>query len=90
MPLPPYRLIRLLQTAREPSAVLACKSQWLCGTCFECTANCPKGIDVAKVLEGVRLFLLRKNIDALDINAGEFARDLPQVALVAAFRKLTG
>ena len=64
---------------------------WICAECFNCTVECPKGIDIAAVMEGLRVYVLRKNIDIFDIDRLKAeAEDLPPIALVAAMRKLTG
>lgn len=65
---------------------------WICAECFNCTVECPKGIDIAAVMEALRVYILRKNIDRMDLGAisGEELREMPPIALVAAMRKLTG
>jgi heterodisulfide reductase subunit C len=62
-----------------------------CAACHTCTVRCPRGIDVARVLEAVRLLPLRQNQDL--VRPGELDPEVrkraPQIALVSAFRKLT-
>jgi heterodisulfide reductase subunit C len=72
--------------------VLDYKTFWICASCYTCSVRCPRGIDPAKVAEALRQIKLRKAIDYLDISkiSEEDAKKLPQIALVAAFRKLTG
>ena len=87
----PNQLIRLLQLG-EIDDVNKSKTIWLCASCFSCTARCPKGVDLAKILEAVRQIILRKtNQDHCKLN--ELDEDdiciLPQIALVANFRKQT-
>jgi len=63
----------------------------LCAACHTCTVRCPRGIDVARVFEAVRLLPLRRNVDWVrpgDLSR-EVRREAPQIALVSAFRKLT-
>jgi len=63
----------------------------LCASCHTCSVRCPRGIDVAKVFEAVRLLVSRQNIDT--INLQEIAKGTlekaPQIAFVSGFRKLT-
>jgi heterodisulfide reductase subunit C len=62
-----------------------------CASCHTCTVRCPRGIDVAKVFEAVRLLTLRQNVDF--VKPGEIAKgtleEAPQIAFVSGFRKLT-
>ena len=64
---------------------------WKCASCHACTVKCPRGIDIAKVMEALRQRVLRtsKNyIEPSELPAERIA-ELPQIAMVAAFRKLT-
>ena len=67
------------------------KTPWLCASCHTCQTRCPRGLELTRIMEAVRLIALRENIDA--INPRELVRedviDMPQIALVAGFRKLT-
>lgn len=64
---------------------------WTCASCHTCSANCPRGIDLARVMEAVRLLTLRKNVNMIEPSKlpAETIRELPQIALVSCFRKLT-
>lgn len=86
----PNEVIRLLQTRRVED-VLNCKTIWICAACFTCTVRCPRGIDLAKIMESLRQIHLRKNVDHIRIReiSKEEITKLPQVALVANFRKQT-
>lgn len=64
---------------------------WKCASCHACTVKCPRGIDIAKVMEALRQQVLRtsKNyIEPSEIPAERIA-EMPQIALVAGFRKFT-
>jgi len=54
--------------------------------------RCPRGLDVSKVAEALRQVVLRRAIDHIDIRSipDSDMAELPQIALVSAFRKLTG
>ena len=91
MDIMPNQAIRLLQLG-EVEAVLSSKTIWVCASCFTCTSRCPKGIDIARVLEALRQVCLRKNIDQLDLNniPEEERERYPPIAWVSALRKLSG
>jgi len=85
----PHEIIRRIQLADE--TVLESELPWLCASCEICTIRCPRGIDVAKIMEAVRQWQQRKHKDKLrpsSIAPEELAK-LPQIALVGVFRKKT-
>ncbi|MDI6841139.1 MAG: 4Fe-4S dicluster domain-containing protein [bacterium] len=84
----PNQAIRLIQVG-EVDEVVNSKTVWVCASCFTCSARCPKGVDVAKVLEAVRLIFLRKNVDYQIPKEVPDKNKLPQIALISSFRKLT-
>ena len=90
MDLMPNQVIRYLQIGK-PDKVLQCKTIWICASCYTCSVRCPRGIDLTRVMEAIRLIQLRKNIDYIKVR--EISEDvlvsLPQIALVAEFRKHT-
>ncbi len=64
---------------------------WKCASCHACSVKCPRGIDIAKVMEALRQQVLRKShnyIEPSEISAESIA-EMPQIALVAGFRKFT-
>ncbi len=84
MDLLPNQVIRLVQLGDE--AVLAAKAPWVCASCLACTVRCPKGVDIARVMEALRQLALRQGLSPVRINLD---RAYPQIALVGAYRKLT-
>ena len=84
----PYQVIHMIQLGDEE--VFRAESIWYCASCFTCSVKCPRGIDIAKVMEGVRLILLRERKDAVDLRRVEDLERYPPIALVAASRKYTG
>ena len=89
MDLLPNQAIRYLQMGNIRK-VLDSKTIWICASCFMCTVRCPRGIDLARVFEAVRLLKLRENIDRVHLNKIEegYRRVLPPIALISAQRKL--
>jgi len=62
-----------------------------CASCHTCSVRCPRGIDVARVFEAVRLLELRANKDKIRIRDldPDLVKEAPQIAFVSGFRKLT-
>ena len=89
MDLLPNQVIRLIQLGQFDD-VLGSKTIWICASCFSCTARCPKGVDLAKIMEALRLFLLRKSTNYVEPSELDIDENLPQIALVSNFRKMTG
>lgn len=89
MDLLPNQIIRLIQLGQIDD-VLNSKTIWLCATCFTCSARCPKGVDLAKIMEALRLLLLRKSTNYVEPSELDIDENLPQIALVSNFRKMTG
>ena len=85
----PHQVVRLLQ-AGQVEKVAASQTIWSCASCFACSARCPRQVDPARLIEAVRLSVVRKaggsylKADALPALADEA---MPQQALVSALRK---
>ena len=86
----PNQIIRLAQLGLEED-IAASKTVWLCAACLTCTVRCPRGVDLGRVMEAIRLITLRKNIDYVSTSSipKETVGELPQIALVSGFRKHT-
>ena len=86
----PSQVIRDLQL--DDSSLLDSNAMWVCASCLACEVRCPKGVDLAKLMEALRQLHLRKTLDHISIDEmrREEIRKLPQIALVASFRKKTG
>lgn len=91
MDLLPNQIIRLLQLGMEEE-VLNSKSIWICASCFTCQARCPKGVDLSKIMEALRILLLRKGKDFIEVSklSDEDLEEAPQQLLVCSSRKFTG
>lgn len=90
MDLLPNQIMRLVQLGMEEDLANS-KTIWLCASCLTCTVRCPKGVDISRVMEALRVIALRKNFDFVELSeiTPETIAELPQIALVSGFRKLT-
>ena len=89
MDLLPSTVIRYTQLGIED--VQMSKTPWVCITCFNCEVRCPRGIDVANVMEAIRQVLLRTKYErfTLDELTAKELQDLPQIAIISNQRKLS-
>ncbi|OQX71045.1 MAG: hypothetical protein B6D62_02825 [Candidatus Cloacimonas sp. 4484_275] len=87
---PPHKIIRLLQLGLIKEAMYA-NSSWICAACIYCTVECPRGVDIAKVMEALRQIALRKGVNHVNIDklSEKILEKLPQIALISNFRKFT-
>jgi heterodisulfide reductase subunit C2 len=91
MDISPRRIIEMARLGLEEE-IAGSETVWTCASCLACAVNCPRGFDLAKVMEAIRLLTLRKNIDRVrpeDIPPQERS-ELPQIAMVSGLRKFTG
>jgi len=91
MDITPRQLIELARLGLEQEIVNS-KTFWTCASCLACTVNCPRGFDLSKMMEAIRLLTLRKNVDHVrpEQIAPEERGELPQIAMVSGLRKFTG
>lgn len=96
MDLLPHQVIRLLQLG-DMTELLKAKTPWICASCFNCIARCPRELDLSRIMEGVRLKMLRQRGAEEGISPSllpskfseEEIKEMPQQALVSTFRKMT-
>jgi heterodisulfide reductase subunit B len=62
MDLAPHQVMRALQL--DDRSVLAAASAWLCASCYTCTACCPQSLDVAGIMDAVRIASKRLGVPA--------------------------
>jgi len=70
--------------------LLASKSLYTCLSCFACVERCPRTVEPARLIEAVRLAVIRqqgRNHFKADQLPGLLDEDLPQQAIASAFRK---
>jgi heterodisulfide reductase subunit C len=90
MDLTPRQALLLLQHGLVDE-VMAANTSWLCASCHTCQVRCPRGVELPRVMEALRQVALRENVDHVNPRRVpvEELREMPQMGLVAGFRKLT-
>ncbi|GFP34627.1 heterodisulfide reductase subunit C2 [Candidatus Hakubella thermalkaliphila] len=84
----PHRLLRLLQLGDEEAA-LASRIIWLCAACHTCASRCPRSVDLSRIMEALRMVLLREGNRFVDPASlpHKLLDEVPPQALVGGFRK---
>ena len=87
----PRKIMALLQLG-QAKLVEKANTAWVCASCHTCAVRCPRGIDIPKIMEALRQVTLRQNVNKIEPSnlQPEEVIDLPQIAMVSGFRKLTG
>jgi len=90
MDIQPHQVIRLIQLGQEEE-VLKSGTIWLCSSCFTCASRCPRGINLAAIMEALRALVLRRGIDHVSPSkiSPSLLAEAPQLALVSCLRKLS-
>lgn len=87
----PHQFVYMVENG-DLEPLLNSKSLYQCLSCFACIERCPRGVEPAKLIEAVKLSVIRKqgqnHLKADDI-PNLLDEDLPQQAIVSAFRKYT-
>ncbi len=85
----PHQFVAMVEDGRIDQ-LLASDSLWMCLSCFACVERCPRQVEPAHLIEGVRLALIRQqnqnHLHAEDIPP-KLNDALPQQAIVSAYRK---
>jgi heterodisulfide reductase subunit C len=86
----PNMIIRFAQLGFKEE-LLESKAIWVCASCLTCNSRCPKGINIAEVIEAIRQILLRQRKDHVKVEelTDKEKGDVPPIALVSNFRKFT-
>lgn len=86
----PHQVIRYLQIG-DVESVKKSKTIWSCASCFTCASRCPRNVDLSKLMEAVRLTIIRQKdenrLKAEDIPNLMADKKMPQQAFMSAFRK---
>ena len=85
----PHQFVYMVETG-DINALMQSKSIYKCLSCFASVDRCPRGVEPAKLIEAVRLTVIRQkgenHLTANDLPA-LLDDDMPQQALVSAMRK---
>ena len=87
----PHQFVYFLETDRV-DRLLSSDYIYKCLTCFACVERCPRMVEPAKLIEAVRLTVIRKqgaNYLTPDGLKENLTDEMPQQAIVSAFRKFT-
>lgn len=87
----PHQFVYMVEKG-DIETLMKSESIYKCLTCFACVDRCPRNVEPAKVVEAVRLAAVRKqgnNHLIPDQIPAMLDEDLPQQAIVTAFRKYT-
>ena len=89
----PHQFVYMVETG-DIEPLLNSESLYKCLSCFACVERCPRGVEPAKLVESIRLIKIRQKdanrMTADDVPpAAEADANLPQQAVVSAFRKYT-
>ncbi len=90
MDLLPNQVVRHMQLGIS-GEIRDCRSMWVCAACTMCHARCPKGVDISKIMEALRVVRLREvgakpRIDVTDFTE-DYLERAPQIAMVSGYRK---
>ncbi len=85
----PHQFVYMVETG-DIEPLMNSKSLYKCLTCFACVDRCPRGVEPAKLVEAVRLAVIRQkgnNHLSTDSIPELLDEDMPQQAIVSALRK---
>lgn len=85
----PHQFVSMVESGRIDD-LMSSRGIYTCLSCFACVERCPRSVEPAKLIEVVRLAVIRKqgcnHLAPEDIPA-RVDDALPQQAITAAFRK---
>ena len=67
----PNQIIRMLQLGIRDE-VLRSRTIWLCASCETCTTRCPREVDLAAVMDALRMIALREGVASAERNVSLF------------------
>ncbi|MGM9653144.1 MAG: 4Fe-4S dicluster domain-containing protein [Eubacteriales bacterium] len=85
----PHQFVYMVESG-DIEPLLHSKSLYKCLSCFACVDRCPRNVEPAKLVEAVRLTVIRQqgqNHLTADQVPAMLDDELPQQAIVSAFRK---
>ena len=89
MDIKPHQFVSYVERG-EIEPLLQSASLWKCLSCFACVERCPRSVEPAKLIEAVRLAVIRQQ-DKNHMTPGDVPAkldpELPQQAITSALRK---
>lgn len=85
----PHQFVYMVETG-DIEPLMKSESLYRCLSCFACVDRCPRGVEPAKLVEAVRLCVIRQkggNHLKPDDIPGKLEDEMPQQALMSALRK---
>lgn len=85
----PHQFVYMVENG-DIETLMKSPSVYKCLSCFACVDRCPRGVEPAKLIEAVRLCVIReKGGDRMTANyiPSRIDDDTPQQAIVSAMRK---
>ena len=85
----PHQFVNMVESG-DIEPLLSSESLYKCLSCFACIDRCPRGVEPAKLVEAVRLQVIREkgaNHLTPDKIPALLDEEMPQQAIVSAFRK---
>lgn len=89
MDIKPHMFVSYVESG-DVEALLSSEAAYRCLSCFACVERCPRDVQPAKVIDGVRQAVIRQgSMDYLkaDVIPERIDEDTPQQLLVSAFRR---
>ena len=87
----PHQFVSMVENA-DVERLMKSESIYKCLSCMACVERCPRGVEPGKLIEAIRLVTIRQkdsNHLTPDMIPSLLDEDIPQQALVTAFRKYT-
>ena len=85
----PHQFVDMVESGRI-AELMNSRGIYLCLSCFACVERCPRSVEPAKLIEAVRLLVIRqqgRNYMKPDEIPALLDEKLPQQAIVSAMRK---
>jgi heterodisulfide reductase subunit C len=98
MDLLPSQVMRMIHLGSEE--VLQSRAIWLCASCEACTTRCPQGVDIAAVMDALRILAIDREVSGPDARGRKFNRSflasvrrhgrVYEVGMLAAYKLRSG
>ena len=67
------QIMRLIHLGAEEE-LLGCRAIWLCASCEACSTRCPMEIEIAAVMDALRMMAIERKVSVPDKHGKEFNR----------------